>query len=162
MAAGGGAIRVIVLSGGELMRLRLVFVCIAFLGFLVTPALATNSEEASLGRYVYKSEALNISLRIDADGVKDLVINDVQYPGVISPGYSAVTSSICAYIIIVSDGNNSLMREIDLIDRFDEAGDVVAVSGFYSERKIESSDKASKKSAKVLVFQPKFTRISIR
>jgi hypothetical protein len=129
-------------------------------GLLVTPALATNSEEASLGRYVYKSKDLNISLRIGVDGVKDLIINDVQYPGVIPPGYSAVTSNICAYIIIVTDGNG-LIHEIDLIDRFDEAGDVIAVAGFYSERTIEGSGKASKENAKVLVFQPRFTRIPI-
>jgi hypothetical protein len=134
----------------------------AFVGFMVTPALATNSEEASLGRYVYKSKDLNVSLRIGVDGVKDLFINDVQYPGVISPGYSSVTSSICAYIIIVADGDGRYIHEIDLIDRFDEAGDMAAVAGFYSERTIESSGKASKERGKVLVFQPKFTRIPIR
>jgi hypothetical protein len=145
-----------------MMKMRLVFICIAFLGFLVTPALAMNSEEASLGRYVFKSKTLNISLRIDANGVKDLVINNTPYPGVISPGYSAITSSICAYIIIVSDDSTRMMHEIDLIDRYDDAGDVVAVSAFYSEKKIESSGKPSKESARVLVFQPQFTRISIR
>ncbi|MGO9318890.1 MAG: hypothetical protein ACLPSO_03215 [Terracidiphilus sp.] len=128
---------------------------------MVTPTQAMNSEEASLGRYVYKSNALNISLRIGVDGVKDLVIDNVQYPGVIPPGYSGVTSSICVYIVIVTDGYG-LIHEIDLIDRFDEAGDVVAVSGFYSERPIESSGKASKKTSRVLVFQPQFTRIPIR
>ncbi|MGP8084227.1 MAG: hypothetical protein ACLPXT_15160 [Terracidiphilus sp.] len=143
------------------MRLRLVFSCIALVGFMVTPTQAMNSEEASLGRYVYKSNALNISLRIGVDGVKDLVIDNVQYPGVIPPGYSGVTSSICVYIVIVTDGYG-LIHEIDLIDRFDEAGDVVAVSGFYSERPIESSGKASKKTSRVLVFQPQFTRIPIR
>ena len=143
------------------MRLRLVFAFIAFAGFLATPALATNSEEASLGRYVYKGDSLNISLRIGVDGVKDLVINDVQYPGVNPPGYSGVTSNICVYIIIVTDGYG-LIHEIDLIDRFDEAGDVIAVAGFYSERTIVSSGKASKESAKVMVFQPKFARIPIR
>jgi hypothetical protein len=40
---------------------------------MVTPALATNSEEASLGRYLYKSQDLNISLHIGVDGVKDLI-----------------------------------------------------------------------------------------
>jgi len=143
------------------MRLRLVFAFIAFVGFLVTPALATNSDEASLGRYVYKSDSLNFSLRIGVDGVKDLVINDVQYHGVIPPGYSGVSSNVCAYIIIVTD-TFGLIHEIDLIDRFDEAGDVIAVVGFYSERPIVSSGKASKERATVQIFQPRFTRITIR
>jgi hypothetical protein len=133
----------------------------AFVGFLVTPALATNSEEASLGRYVYKSDTLNFSMRIGVDGVRDLVINKVQYPGVIPAGYSGVSNNICAYIIIVTD-IRGLIHEIDLIDRFDEAGDVIAVAGFYSERTIESSGKTSRENATVLVFQPKFTRIPIR
>lgn len=144
-----------------MMRLRFIFACIAFVGFMVTPALATNSEEASLGRYVYKSEDLNISLHIGVDGVKDLVINDRQYPGVIPAGYSGVTSNICVYVIIVTN-IRGLIHEIDLIDRFDEAGDLIAVAGFYSERTIESSGKKSKESATVQVFQPKFTRIPIR
>ncbi len=143
------------------MRLRLVLACIAFVGFMAAPALATNSEEASLGRYVYKTKDLNISMRIGVDGVKDLVINDAQYSRVIPAGYSGVTSNICVYVIIVTD-SDGLIHEIDLIDRFDEAGDVIAVAGFYSERTIESSGRASKKSGKALVFQPKFTRIPIQ
>jgi hypothetical protein len=145
-----------------MMKLRLVITCLAFVGVLVTPALATSTEEASLGRYVYQGKALNISLRIDVDGVKDLVINDVQYPGVISVGYSGVASSIGVYIIVVTDNNEHLIHEIELVDLFDETGDVIAVAGFYSERNIESSSKVSKESTKAMVFQPKFTRIPIR
>ena len=144
------------------MKLKFIFAGIAFAAFLVTPALAANTEETSLGRYVYQSKALNISLRIDADGVKDLTINDKRYSGVFPSAYSAVVSSIGVYIIVVTDDTDRRIHEIELIDRFDETGEVIAVAGFYLERKIDSSGKESQARPKVTVFQPVFTRIKIQ
>ena len=144
------------------MKLKFIIAGMAFIALLATPAMAANTEETSLGRYVYQSKTLNFSLRIDADGAKDLVINDKKYPGLFPAGYSAVVSSIGIYILVVTDTDDHIIHEIELIDRFDESGEVIAVTGFYLERKISSSGKKLQATPTVLVFQPKFTRIPIQ
>lgn len=143
------------------MKLRLVFVCMAFMGFLVTPAFSMSTEEASLGRYVYQSKTLNISLRIDVDGVKELVINDKKFSRVFPAAYSVAVSSVGVYVITIRDDKDSSVHEIKLIDLFDDKGEVIAVAGFYLQRKIESYSRESTDNSVVLVFQPKFTRIPI-
>jgi hypothetical protein len=144
-----------------MMKLRIAFAFIAFMGFLGTSAFAASSEESSLGRYVYQSKEMTIKLRIDVDGVKELTINDTSYPGLYPTTYLGVVSGIGVYIIVVTDEKGRLIHEIELIDRFDESGQLIAVAGFYVEKTSVSSGKESKDSTKVLVFQPKFTRIPI-
>ncbi|MGA3161316.1 MAG: hypothetical protein ABSC77_08865 [Terracidiphilus sp.] len=144
------------------MKLKFIIAGMAFIALLATPAMAANTEETSLGRYVYQSKTLNFSLRIDADGIKDLTINDKKFPGVFPSGYSAVVSGVGVYILVVTDDKDHLTREIELIDRFDETGEVIGVAGFYLERKISSSGKKLQATPTVLVFQPKFTRIPIQ
>ena len=143
------------------MKLRITFAFIAFMGFMGTQAFAANTEESSLGRYVYQGKEMTIKLRIDVDGVKELTINDIRYPGLFPTTYLGVVSSIGVYIIVVTDEKTHLIHEIELIDRFDETGELIAVAGFYVERAIVRSGKESKDRPKVLVFQPKFTRIPI-
>jgi len=143
------------------MKLRIAFAFIAFMGFLGTSAFAASAEESSLGRYVYQGKEMTIKLRIDVDGVKELTINDIRYPGLFPTTYLGVVSSIGAYIIVVTDEKAGLIHMIELIDRFDETGELIAVAGFYVERAIVRSGKESKDRPKVLVFQPKFTRIPI-
>jgi hypothetical protein len=144
------------------MKLKFIIAGMAFMAFLATPAMAANTEETSLGRYVYQSKTLNFSLRIDFDGAKDLVINDKKYPGLFPAGYSAVVSSIGVYIVVITDTKDHVIHEIELIDRFNDSGEVIAVACFYLERKIDSSGKEVQASPTVQVLQPKFTRIPIQ